>query len=399
MKDSRLEKWQAELDEALAGTVPQARSDESGARRRYTVTVAGSSGGDVFVELGPRVQGVIASQEFDEPPKVGETLEVALRGQEDGLWLFSAKEARALAAWDEMDVGSLVKGTVIGLNKGGLELKVGSIRAFMPASQVDLKHVEDLTGFAGETMVCEVLEIDRGRERVVVSRRAVLEAEREEQREQAAETMAEGVVVRGKVSRLESFGAFVRLTNGLEGLLHVSNISHRRVEDPSEVLKIGQELELLVLEIKEGGRRIGLGRKQLEEDPWDGIEARVNEDHVTLGRVRRLVDFGAFIEIEPGVEGLLHVSELGQGRVRNVRDVLREDEEVVVRVLHVDAAARRLSLTRLDPRGALLGSDEAPDQADLERALDRDGSGSIGTNLGALFRKALGKDGSQSEGS
>ena len=386
---SKRDSLAAELNAALAGEgAPDWQREENGL---YTATVAGVSGGDVIVELGPRVQGMIPVEEFEEKPAVGTSLRVSLRGREDNLWLFSTKEARAMAAWDDMDVGSLVKGTVVGLNKGGLELKVGSIHAFMPASQVAMTHVEDLAVFGGETMVCEVLEIDRGQKRVVLSRRAVLEEERRQERADAVETISEGAVLRGKVSRIESYGAFVQIHGGIEGLLHVSNISHQRVENPEEVLKVGEDVEVMVLEIKEGGRRIGLGMKQLLPDPWYSLADRLHEDAMVTGTVKRVADFGAFVEVEPGIEGLIHVSQLDSGRVQRPRDYVKEGQEVTVRVLSVDPYGKRLSLSRLDARGAVLGSEEAAASGDIDAVLDAGrSSGPIGTNLGSLFKKALG---------
>ncbi len=379
---SRRDALRAELDAAL-GTSGNPNQN------LYECTVAGTSGSDVIVELGPRVQGMIPLAEFEDKPEVGSSLRASLRGREDGLWIFSIKEARALAAWDEMEIGSLVKGTVVGLNKGGLELRVGSLRAFLPASQVALHHVEDLSSYGEQTLVCEVLEIDRDKKRIVVSRRSVLEAEREEHREQGMGRIEVGGIVRGKVSRLETFGAFVDLGHGIEGLLHVSNMAHRRVELPEELVKSGDDLELIVLKIEEGGRRIGLGLKQLQEDPWDSVQGRFGSDAVVTGTVRRLTDFGAFVELTPGVDGLLHISQMDAGRVHNVKDVVKVGDTFPVRVLTVDGSARRISLSRLDPRGALLGSEEAAASDEVERVLADTTPAKLGTNLGDLFKKAL----------
>ncbi len=385
---SKRDELAAELDATLVGQgTPDLVEDGD---RLYSALVAGVSGTDVILELGPRVQGLVPLEEFEEPPRRGASLRVAVRGREDDLWLFSMREARSLAAWSDMEIGSLVKGQVTGLNKGGLELKIGSIHAFMPASQVALTHVEDLATFGGESMVCEVLEIDRDQRRVVVSRRAVLEEERDQQRRDAVEELTPGGVLRGKVSRIEPFGAFVQIMGGLEGLLHVSNISHQRIEHPEEALKIGDDVEVMVLEITEGGKRIGLGMKQLQPDPWDDIAYRLHEDAVINGTVRRIVEFGAFVEVAPGVEGLVHVSELDSGRVQRVRNHLSEGQEIAVRVLSIDAPARRLSLSRLDPRGAILGSEDAAAAGEIDAVLDEGrASGPIGTNLGSLFRRAL----------
>lgn len=361
--------------------------------RRYAATVAGRSGDDVIVELGPRVQGMVPAEEFEEVPDGGATIQVALRGREEGLWLFSVREASVLAAWDELEIGSLVKGRVIGMNKGGLELKVDGMEAFLPASQVALSHVEDLAAFADETMVCRVLEIDPQKQRIVVSRRAVLEDELRSKRDESMEVIREGGVVRGKVKRFESFGAFVEIAPGIEGLLHVSNIAHRRVERPEEELKLGQDVEVLILKIEEGGRRIGLGLKQLLQNPWDAASERFREDSVVNGTVRRIADFGAFVELEPGVDGLLHVSQFGRGR-SSAQESVSIGEEIAVRILAVDVSARRISLSRLDSRGAVLGSEESVDGDEIDEVLNNAPNKGIGTNLGALFKKALGDESS-----
>ncbi|MEX1024894.1 MAG: S1 RNA-binding domain-containing protein [Planctomycetota bacterium] len=374
-----------ELDEAL-GRGP----NEKGL---YSATLAGISGGDVIVELGPRVQGAIPLDEFDDEPVLGGEVDVSLRGREDSLWTFSIQEARALAAWSEIEVGSLVSGTVIGVNKGGLELRIGKLTAFCPASQAALGRVEDLTTFGGQSLVCEVVEIDSARQRVVVSRRAVLEAERETSRAAVVSDLTPGAVVRGKVKRIEPFGAFLEVAPGVEGLLHVSQISHVRVEDPNDALKVGQDLEVQILEITEGGKRIALGRKQLESDPWDVAQERFRPDLVVNGIVRRVADFGAFVELEPGLEGLVHVSQTGVERGRSLGDVFQVGGELAVRVLNVDPVQRRIGLSRLDPSGAVLGSDEALDASEMKEFVDTTNANSgLGTNLGSLFKKALEKE-------
>ncbi len=353
--------------------------------------VVGITGADVFVELGPRNEGVVPLAEFEETPAVGQRLKVSLVGKDGELNLLSIKEAKAIAAWEEMEVGSLAKATCTGMNKGGLELKIGSVSAFMPASQVAIGRVDDLAAYAGQALVCEVTEIDRGRKRIVLSRRKVLEVEAAAKREEALGTLAPGSVLRGKVTRLENYGAFVDI-GGIEGLMHVSNISHKRLEHPEESLKVGQEVEVQVLEITDGGKRIGLGMKQLEADPWDGFAERHQVDSIITGTVQRLADFGAFIELEPGVDGLLHVSQMGSGRIRTASDVLKMGEEVAVRVQKLDSGARRISLSRLDSRGAVLGSDEAVESDVIDQVLEEGTHQKAGTNLGALLRRAMEKD-------
>lgn len=388
----------AEIDAALQGVNLQdmaSTSDEAArksARDRNLKrgTIVGITGKDVFVELGPRMQGVVSTAEFEPPPQVGQVYDFTLRGQEDGLWLLSRQEALAISSWDELEVGALVKAKVTGQNTGGLELKIGAASAFMPASHASLGHVEDLSSLLGQHMVCQVLEVDRGKKRVVLSRRAVLERERETSRSQAAQTLSAGDQVRGKVRRIESFGAFVEIMSGLEGLVHVSNMSRKRVEDPNELLKVGDTVDAVVLDIKEGGRRIGLSMKALEPDPWDGLAERLREDSTVTGKVVRLMEFGAFVEIEPGIEGLLHVSQLGKERVRRVQDAVKVGDELSLRVLSVDPHAHRISLSRLDPDGAVIGSEDAADTTAVRDVMSQT-QAPLGTNLGDLFKKALKK--------
>jgi small subunit ribosomal protein S1 len=391
--DSEIEAALAGVDlQALDGAGPAGReAREGGGRALRRGTVVGLDASDVFVELGPREQGVISRAEFDAPPEVGAVLEFSVRGEEDGLLLLSRREAKELAAWDELEVGSLVQARVTGVNTGGLELKVGPLSAFMPASHVGLVREEDLGRHLGQTLLCQALEIDRGRKRVVLSRRAVLEAERDQARADAADALTVGGVVRGKVTRIEKFGAFVEIAKGLEGLVHVSNVSRKRVEDLEELLKVGQEVEALVTEIKEGGRRIGLSMKALEPDPWDEVPHRYHEGTVLEGRVVRVADFGAFVELEPGVDGLVHVSQLSRDRVGRVQEVAKVGDAFPVRVLSVDPHARRISLSRMDEHGALLGTEEAADAGAVREVIQgsQQQSAGLGTNLGDLFRKAL----------
>lgn len=393
---------QAELDAALEGVDLQSLSpsDEAPTRRRSRPgdpmlqegTVVGQSGSDFIVELGPRLQGIISADEFDEPPAVGATFEFTLNGQaDDGLWNLTRREAKALAAWDELYVGANVEARVTGHNSGGLELRAGQLAAFMPASQIALHRVEDLSSCVDQTWICEVLEVDAGRKRVLLSRRNVLRREQAEAREQAMGHLNPGMVVKGKVTRVEAFGAFVDLGGGLEGLVHVSNMSRKRVENPSEFVEKGKEVEVKILDIKEGGKRIGLGMKQLEPDPWDEAAHKYRQDQIVNAKVVRMMDFGAFMEIEPGLEGLLHISQIDpQNRPRRTQDVLSMDQELAVRVRELDPHARRISLTRLDARGAIIGSEDAVESGLIDDVIRENSGNSAATNLGNLFKKALG---------
>tara|TARA_R110002126_G_scaffold86474_1_gene208680 strand:+ start:2449 stop:3651 length:1203 start_codon:yes stop_codon:yes gene_type:complete len=387
---------QAALDgvnlQDLGTTEDEATPRGRGKDNLWPGVVQGVTGDDVIIELGPRMQGVVSLREFEETPKVGDHHKFQMRGREDELYVLSLTGARELAAWNDLGPGSSVKARITGQNQGGLELKIGSHSAFMPSSQVSLDREEDISSYIGQTLVCEVIEIDRGRDRVVLSRRRVLEAERLEALGEAVGKFSTGMTLTGKVSRIEAFGAFIDIGNGIEGLCHVSNISRKRVEDVNDVLKKGQEVQVQILNIQEGGRRIGLGMKQLEPDPWDGAATKFPADRQVSGKVTRLMDFGAFVEIADGLEGLLHVSQLGRDRVNRASDVLSVGEEVTVRIVSVDPSAERISLSRLDSRGAVLGSEEAVDSDVIDQALSKPDSKGLSTNLGDLFKKAMKKN-------
>jgi len=385
-----------EIESALDGVNLQEldMSDKASGRGGdglYSGQVVGVTGDDVIVDLGPRMQGVVSVREFEEPPKVGDVHRFTLHGRDDELWILSLREAQAIAAWADLEEGAHVKARVSGQNTGGLQLKIGSNDAFMPASHVALGREDDLSKFIGQTLVCQVLEIDKSKKRVVLSRRKVLEQEAEKARSDSASRISPGQVVTGKVTRIEPFGAFVDVGGGLEGLVHVSNMSRKRVNNPEELVKKGDDVQVMILEIKEGGKRIGLGMKHLEPDPWDGIEQRIAIDSIHTGKVTRLADFGAFVEIEDGVDGLLHVSQMSTERVRRAADHFKVGDEVSVRVTALDVQQGRLSLSRLDPRGAVLGSEEAVDAKLIDAVLDKSGGEGLKTNLGDLFKRAMDK--------
>ncbi|MEZ5974801.1 MAG: S1 RNA-binding domain-containing protein [Planctomycetota bacterium] len=383
-----------EIEQALEGMnlqeidMPERGARKSGGDRLYDGVVVGVSGDDVIVELGPRMQGACPLAEFDEPPAPGDRHRFVLHGQEDGLWILSMRAAREIAQWEELEVGSLVKARVTGQNQGGLTLKIGNHEAFMPSSQVSTNREEDISQHIGSTLTAEVLEIDRGRGRVLLSRRKVQEAEAAAMMADSLGSLVAGTIVQGKVTRIEPFGAFVAIRPGIEGLVHVSNMSRQRVDNPADLLSVGQEIQAKILEIKEGGRRIGLGIKQLEPDPWDDANYKYRDDQIVTGKVTRIADFGAFVEIEPGLEGLLHVSQLGRGHIKNVGAVLSVGDEVSVRISGIDAGARRISLSRLDSRGAVIGSEDSVEGDEIDRALAKPGNQPLGTSLGDLLRKA-----------
>ena len=227
--------------------------------------------------------------------------------------------------------------------KGGLILDLG-VRGFLPASLVDIRRVQDLDEFMATELRCKVIELNRSRNNVVLSRRAVLEDERKEQRQQILDRLNPGDVVDGTISNIVDFGAFVDL-DGMDGLIHISELSWSHVNHPSEVLEIGQEVKVKVLDIDRDRQRISLGLKQTQSDPWQQVLESYSEGDVVEGRVTKVVTFGAFVEILPGVEGLVHISELAQHHVENPREVVSQGDAVNVLILEVDAERRRLSLS------------------------------------------------------
>lgn len=354
-------------------------------------SVVGVSGQDVFVELGPRMQGVANLAEFGTAPKVGDSFDFKLNGREEDLWKLALKAAPVATPGTQIEVGAIVKARVTGQNTGGLELAIGSTRAFMPASQVGMKPGENLSAFLTQNLTCEVLEVDPARRRVLVSRRVILDRERDAQRKESVGRLSTGMRVSGKIVRAEPFGLFVDLGGGLEGMVHVSNISHKRIENAAQAAAIGDSVEALIVEIKENGKRIALSMKALEPDPWAGVGSRYPIDLVINAKVTRLSEFGAFLELEPGVEGLLHLSQMSKERVRRAADLYKVGQELAVRVSAIDAGKQRISLSRLDPRGALIGSEDSVDSKEIDQALSQQAPRPMGTNLGALFQKALRK--------
>jgi len=305
-------------------------------------------GDDIFVQLESKSEGVLPIDQFEdrEPPAVGDSINVVVDryDQLEGVWMLRLPRAAQEADWSSLQEGIIVEGRVTEANKGGLVLNINGIRAFMPASQVDLVRVENLSQFVGQTLKCQVTEVRRANRNLVVSRRALLEAEREEQRRRTWEELEEGQVRTGTVRNIQPFGVFVDV-GGVDGLVPMSELSWVRVEDAHEVVSLGQEVQVKVLKVDRDAQRLTLGLKQLTASPWETFEQRYPMGATVTGRVTRIADFGAFVEIEPGVEGLVHISQLARHRVRRVRDVVQEGQEVRVRLMEIDPQARRLSLS------------------------------------------------------
>ena len=301
--------------------------------------------------------GVIPSNELSirksvdphEEVELGEEVDalVLTKEDQDGRLLLSKKRARFEKAWRRIEAaaesGEPVEGTVIEVVKGGLIIDLG-VRGFLPASLVDIRRVQNLDEFLGQKIECKVIELNRSRNNVVLSRRAVLEEERKEVRQQILDRLQPGMVVEGAISNIVDFGAFVDL-DGIDGLIHISELSWSHVNHPSEILNIGDTVPVKVLDIDRDRQRISLGLKQTQEDPWQRVVDTYRVGDELEGKVTKVVTFGAFVEIMDGVEGLVHISELAQHHVENPREVVEPGDDVRVKILEIDSERRRLSLS------------------------------------------------------
>jgi small subunit ribosomal protein S1 len=312
---------------------------------------------EVLVDIGYKSEGVIPSNELSIRKSVDPHDEVELdeevdalvltKEDQDGRLLLSKKRARFEKAWRRIEAaaesGEPVEGNVIEVVKGGLIIDLG-VRGFLPASLVDIRRVQDLDEFMGQKIECKVIELNRSRNNVVLSRRAVLEEERKEVRQQILDRLQPGQVVEGSISNIVDFGAFVDL-DGIDGLIHISELSWSHVNHPSEILSIGDTVPVKVLDIDRDRQRISLGLKQTQEDPWQRVVDTYNINDELEGKVTKVVTFGAFVEILDGVEGLVHISELAHHHVENPREVVEPGATVKVKVLEIDSERRRLSLS------------------------------------------------------
>ena len=332
----------------IADQPKQSKTGGGTQRQHKTGTIMSVHGTDVFVEFGPKSQGVCPLSLFQEVPALGARMEFIVErfDKEDGLLILSRQGTVQKAEWESLEVGQVVEARCTGVNKGGLEMEVCNHKAFMPAGQVDLRHIAELNVFVGEKMPCEVMEIDRNRGRIILSRRHALEADRRVLRDQLLATIEVGQMLPAMIMSIQAYGAFADL-GGLDGLIHISDMSYERIKHPSEVVKEGQQVQVKVLKIdrKQDPPRIGLGLKQTMEDPAKATLASIKVGETASGRVTKIMPFGAFVELGPGVEGLIHISEMAHERVHDVRKIVKQDEIVTVKVLNVDPGSKRISLS------------------------------------------------------
>ncbi len=345
---------------------------------------------EVLVDIGYKSEGVIPANELsirkavdpNEEVHLGEEVDaiVMTKEDQDGRLIMSKKRARFEKAWRRIETaaesGEPVEGTVIEVVKGGLIIDLG-VRGFLPASLVDIRRVPNLDEYMGTKIETKVIELNRSRNNVVLSRRAVLEEERKEVRQQILDRLQPGLVVEGQISNIVDFGAFVDL-DGIDGLIHISELSWSHVNHPSEILAIGDTVKVKVLDIDRDRQRISLGLKQTQEDPWQRIVDTYNVGDELAGKVTKVVTFGAFVEILDGVEGLVHISELAPHHVESPREIVHPGDEIRVKILEIDSERRRLSLSAKRVEDQLLPvsrpgepeaqTAEAPQGADDEAA-------------------------------
>jgi len=327
--------------EQVEGQQPAA---EPGGGRRGKVISIGRD--DVFVDLGGKSQGIAPLSHFDTV-KIGDEFEFVVDryDEREGLLILSRKGVVSTnVSWETLEVGQVVEGTVNGMNKGGLELDVKGMRAFMPAGQVDLYFIKDISTFLGQRITAEVMQFDRRAHNLILSRRALLERQKEEARQKLLDEIAEGQTRRGIVRSVTDYGAFVDL-GGVDGLLHVSEMSHRRGRHPSEFVKVGDLVEVKVVKLDKQTGKMSLSLKQAMPDPWANVEARYPVGTSVTGRVVRVEPFGAFIEVEEGLEGLLPVSEISWQRIRHPSDVVKEGDTIKLVVIAVDPGHQRMSFS------------------------------------------------------
>jgi small subunit ribosomal protein S1 len=338
---------------------------------------------EVLVDIGYKSEGVILSNELSirksanpaDEVELGEEVDalVLTKEDQDGRLILSKKRARFEKAWRRIEAaaesGEPVEGTVIEVVKGGLIIDLG-VRGFLPASLVDIRRVQNLDDFLGQKIETKVIELNRSRNNVVLSRRAVLEEERKEVRQQILDRLQPGQVVEGAISNIVDFGAFVDL-DGIDGLIHISELSWSHVNHPSEILSIGDVVPVKVLDIDRERQRISLGLKQTQEDPWQRIIDTYNVGDELEGTVTKVVSFGAFVEIMDGVEGLVHISELAQHHVENPREIVNQGDVIRVKILEIDSERRRLSLSAKRVEDQVLPLEGSPAAAIAREAAER----------------------------
>ncbi len=377
IRDQLSPELEAELEAALGGesldtiidssATPEATGDQLAPDTKITGTVAKIHREDIFLELGGRSQGLLPLKQFEKttPPEIGTQIEVVVAryNAAQGLYEVSLPTAAvSVGNWDDVEVGQIVNVAITGSNKGGLECQLSGIRGFIPMGQISIYRIENAEEFVGQNLGCVITEANRSKRNLVLSHRALMERERKEQKEKLLAELAPGQIREGVVRSLQDFGAFVDL-GGVDGLLHVSQISWDRIDHPRDVLKEGQTIKVRVEKVNQENGRISLVYRDLAANPWEDAPSKYPVGATISGTVTKLMQFGAFVKLEPGVEGLIHISEMGHGRVNRAGDVVSEGQKVDIKILSVDVEAQRIGLSLK----ALMAAPERP-ATDQKRA-------------------------------
>ncbi len=320
----------------------------SGGRQLRSGRIMEVRGKDVLVEFGPKSQGLCPLSQFEVPPETGTQVEFVIERLDpfEGMLILAREGQTTKAQWGDLKCGQIVEARCVGMNAGGLDMEVAHHHAFMPAAQVDVRHVEDISVFLGQKIVCEIVELRRNRERMLLSRRRVLERERAEKRAELLGAMEIGQQRTATIVSLQPFGAFADL-GGIDGLIPISELAHQMVRTAADVVAVGDVVEVRILRVDKDAvpARITLSRKRVMADPMVSAMQEIEVGKDLSGVVRRLMDFGAFVEIAPGIEGLVHISEISHERIPSPDRALRIGEAVQVRVLAVDPDRRKIGLS------------------------------------------------------
>ncbi|MFT5301380.1 MAG: putative RNA-binding protein with RPS1 domain [Mariniblastus sp.] len=380
------------MDEVVSNT--QATHTEIEPNTRVKAAVTKIHEDNVFVKLEGQYEGIATLHHFKEAPAEGDLVEVIVRGlnKEDGLYELAVPGASiGVSDWEDITDGAVIDAVVTGSNTGGLEVTINSIRGFIPASQIDRFRVEDFSSYVGQKLTCVVVEVNPDKRKLVLSRRAILERENEEKRIELMKELEAGQIREGVVTKLMDFGAFVDL-GGVEGLIHVSKISWSRVKHPSDILKVGENVKVKVEKVDAESNRISLSHRDTLEHPWTNLATQFSVEDIVKGTVTRIADFGAFVRIAPGVEGLCHISELAYQRVAKVGNVVSEGQEIEVKIQSMDIEGQKISLSHkacLTPPAPKAGKARAPEADEPARELAVQPSG--GPLKGGTDRKSGGE--------
>lgn len=370
--DPTMDEIDREVADAMASMAPDDLAELSGKVSSESKTEPGTeligtvvaiSDEDIFLQFGVKTQGVMPRSQFGkkEPIEVGRRVDVVIDrfDQEADLLIVSRKGALQRATWTNLTKGMIIEGRVIGVIKGGLEVNVNGIRAFMPGSHASLEPMKDVSILLNQVVQCEVVELDRRAKNVIISRRKLLERERKEKRNELKNELAVGQTRKGKVRRITDFGAFVDI-GGLDGLLHIRDLSWGTVEKVSDVIQVNQEIDVVILKLEPDRDRISLGFKQIQPDPWSKVEEHFQVGITLKARIVRIADFGAFAELEPGVEGLIPISEMSWAHIKNPATVVTVGDMVDVVVIRLEPQKRRVALSmkqaQEDPWSSVLES-------------------------------------------